>query len=242
MATRTLVIGIPLPHVTFDNYSFASAPSISEYTRLIVDMASVSRIVEEIIQGVGGHVTFAGTPVVNGPATAATFGLADLLAMRRRETEHFFRRSGAALVITHPDVVHNKVHGLERWRRYDWLPAPQGFSYDTGLLPGFAKTGAEVLDPGHPFAPYIAAYGPKLRYRAYIATGAGHARVFAGSAGGLPIAFELTALDGRIIFVPPLDIEGEDRAALADTLFQCFERLEAEPPQRPPEWMRKEAI
>jgi hypothetical protein len=33
MPPRTLVIGIPLPHSTFDNYSFASAPSISEYTR-----------------------------------------------------------------------------------------------------------------------------------------------------------------------------------------------------------------
>lgn len=242
MTTRTLVVGIPLPHVTFDNHSFASAPSLPEYTRLIVDLASVSRVVEEIVQGDGGHATFGRTPVANGPSTAASFGLPDLLAMRRREAEQFFRRAGVALLIACPDVAHYGIAGIERWRLYDWLPQPEGFRYEMSLLPGFGKTAVEVSDPEHPFAPYIATYGSKLRYRAYVAEGTPAARVFGRSGGGLPVAFELPVLDGRGIFVPPLDIEGEDRTALADTLFQCFERLEAELPKRPPEWIRKEAL
>ena len=31
---RTLVIGIPLPRVSFDNYSFVSAPAFSDYARV----------------------------------------------------------------------------------------------------------------------------------------------------------------------------------------------------------------
>lgn len=95
MPLRTLVIGTPMPHVSFDNYSFASAPSISEYTRLIVEMSAVSRVVEEISEGSTEHKTFAGQPVANGATTARTFGLADLLRMRAREATASIRRGGA---------------------------------------------------------------------------------------------------------------------------------------------------
>src|SRR3990172_4909330 len=39
---RTLVLGIPLPHVTFDNYSFLSAPSLFDYGRAIVETSALS--------------------------------------------------------------------------------------------------------------------------------------------------------------------------------------------------------
>src|SRR5438552_1226358 len=84
---RTLVIGVPLPHVTFDNYSFVSAPAFSDYRRLIVETAAVSTSVEEVVSGAAEHRTFAGHPVTNGPSSAQAFGLQQLLVMRRRETE-----------------------------------------------------------------------------------------------------------------------------------------------------------
>jgi hypothetical protein len=46
---RTLVIGIPLPHPSFDNFSFVSAPSLADYPRAIVEMSAVSRVVEEVV-------------------------------------------------------------------------------------------------------------------------------------------------------------------------------------------------
>jgi len=244
MTVRTLVIGIPLPHVTFDNYSFASAPSLSEYTRLIVEMESVSRVVEEVARGSLDHSTFAGQPVANAATTARAFGLADLLAMRRREAEQFFKRRGTALCVAHPDVAHDGIAGLEHWRRYEWLPEPAAFRYETDLLPGFGKGSVVVTDPADPFAAYVAAYGKHMAYRAYASRqpeGAPALRVFAESSAGVPVGFELSLLGGRLVFVPPLDAPREDRSAIAGTLFECFERYEAERTDQSPDGIHKEA-
>lgn len=242
MPPRTLVIGTPLPHVSFDNYSFASAPSISEYTRLVVDMSAVSRVVDEISGASAEHKTFAGQPVANGDTTANRFGLSDLLAMRAREAAQFFARGGACLCVAYPDAVHDDIDRIETWRRYEWLPTPDGFDYRAGLLPGFGKAPVEVSDPGHPFADYIALYGKRMAYRAHIAEEAGsRTRVFGRSSGGVAVAFDMALGSGRIVFIPPLQDPAQDRAGIADTLFACFERLELEQAPDLPENIRKEA-
>ena len=239
MPPRTVVIGIPLPHSTFDNYSFASAPSISEYTRLIVDIAAVSRVVEEIIHGSAEHKTFSGQPVVNGPATAGAFGLRDLLMMRRREAGQFFGRGGIALFIAYPDVLHEGVAGLARWRCYDWLPEPEHFTYETGLLPGFGKTAVEATDPAHPFAAYVALYGPRMAYRAHAAE-ASALRIFGMSSGGVAVAFDVRVGNGRIVFVPPLSNPQQDRITVAGTLSESFVAYEAEQAEQSPDSIGKE--
>src|SRR5947209_3739725 len=115
---RTLVVGIPLPHVTYDNYSFLSAPSFQEYRRLIVEMGAISRAVEEVVAAAAEHRTFAGQPVANGPPNASTFSLPQLLAMRRREADSFLGRGGLVVCFAHPNIVHVGVSGLDRWDRY----------------------------------------------------------------------------------------------------------------------------
>lgn len=229
MPLRTLVIGTPMPHVSFDNYSFASAPSISEYTRLIVEMSAVSRVVEEISEGSTEHKTFAGQPVANGATTARTFGLADLLRMRAREATASIRRGGAIVCIAYPDAAHEGITGVGVWRSYEWLPGPDGVSYESDLLAGFGKTPVKVCDPAHPFAPYIAAYGDRMWYRVQIAGGETGCQVFGESGGGVPVAFDVTPGNGRIVLVPPLRDPDKDRTGIADTLFECFERLDADP-------------
>src|SRR3989304_402791 len=51
---RTLVLGIPLPHVTFDNYSFLSAPSFFDYGRVIVETSALSEAIEQRKDGGAG--------------------------------------------------------------------------------------------------------------------------------------------------------------------------------------------
>ena len=46
---RVLVIGFPLPDPQIDNYNFLSAPSFFDYDALVVDTASVSRTIEEVV-------------------------------------------------------------------------------------------------------------------------------------------------------------------------------------------------
>ncbi len=241
---RTLVIGIPLPHPSFDNYSFLSAPSFSDYPRMIVDMAAVSRAVEEVVAGSCPHKTYACQPVVNGPSSAEGFGLADLLAMRRREAERFLDSGGVLAALAHPDVPHSRIEGLPGWSRCAWLPPPEGFRYQEHLLPGFGNQGVALEDGAHPFAPYVEAFGPRLVYRAYADEGApgfqDYARVFARSPGGAAVGVELTVGEGWLVLLPPLARFEEERPELAETLFQCFERWRDRLRPETPQWVRKE--
>src|SRR3989304_2210145 len=63
---RTLVLGIPLPHVTFDNYSFLSAPSLFDYARVIVETSALSEAIEQVTAGSTEHRTYGGLTAVNG--------------------------------------------------------------------------------------------------------------------------------------------------------------------------------
>ncbi|TMB96471.1 MAG: hypothetical protein E6J42_09105 [Chloroflexi bacterium] len=232
MPPRTLVIGIPLPHASFDNYSFISAPSICEYSRLIFDIQAVSQAVDEVTEGSGQHSTFDGQPVVNAETPARAFALSGLLSMRRREAARFFDHGGTAACIAYPDARHAGIAGVDSWGRYEWLPQPAEAPYTAVLLPGFGTAGAEVTAAEHPFAQYVAELGPRLAYRACldeaVATGA---TVIGRSSAGVPIAFEVKAGRGRIVFLPPVRDFANDRARIGEVLFNCFERLEkAEPP------------
>jgi len=235
---RTLVIGIPLPHVTFDNYSFISAPAFSDYDGLIVETAAASTAIEDVISGVGDHKTFAGQPIHNAPSTADAFSLCRLLQMRRRETEWFFARGGTIVCFVHPDVAHPQVAEDCGWRRYSWLPAPAGFRYEDHLLPGFGTPGAELTAEDHPFAPFIAKFAPRLAYRATIDDTApnfsDYARILARTRAGAPIAADLAAGNGRTILLPPILKLEPDRPAIARSLFDSLERLGA-PSVRPDE-------
>ncbi len=224
---RTLVVGIPLPHASYDNYSLLSAPSFVDYLQLIALPEAVSGAIDDIVSGASEHFTFTNQPVVNGPTSPSAFGLADLLAMRRRETEWLLARGGTVVCFGYPDVAHTGIAGIEHWRRYDWLPAPQGFRYEEHLLPGFGKPGAMLAQEGHAFAPYVETFGPRLAYQTVIdeiTAGFGeYGRVFIRSHGGVAIGAELAVADGRVIILPPLVRFESERSQLADTLFECLE-------------------
>jgi hypothetical protein len=225
---RTLVIGIPLPNASFDNYSFVSAPSISEYSRLVVEMSSVTRVVEEIVQSGTEHRTAGGQLVVNGRAGDNRFALGDLLDMRRREAERFFSRGGAAVCYAYPEMRLGGVEGLGEWRSYDWWPPAERFSYGEGLLPGFGKEGADPVEASHPFARYVREFAVASRYRAYAedaAISACAGTVLARSAGGFAIAFEIPIGAGKAVFVPPLLDPSKDRQEIADAMLAGFDHM-----------------
>jgi len=247
---RTLVIGIPLPNASFDNYSFASAPSLSEYRRLVVEMSSVTRVVDEIAKASSEHRTFSGQLLVNSPAADNRFALADLLAMRGREAGQFFARGGVMVCYAYPDATILGIDGLPEWHSYDWFPPSERFDYRSGLLPGFGKDAAEPIDINHPFAPYFQEFAADSRYRAHVedsAVTAAGGVVLARSAGGFPVAFNLPVAGGTIVFVPPLLDPAKDRQQIADAFLSAFEAIEAtgqtipaEQPTKVPDWIRKE--
>lgn len=225
---RTLVIGIPLPNASFDNHSFLSAPSLADYGRVIVEMEAASKAIAEVVAGTGQHKTYTGLPVKNGDSTTEAIGLADVLAMRKREAEWLLDRGGVICCFAHPDVAIKGVRGLRQLRRYSWLPAPPGFNYAHDLFPSFGKPGVRPGAP-HAFARYIEAFGQRAGYRLRLNEGAegfdDYATVFARSEGGAAIGAELSVLNGSIVLLPPLVRLETDRRALAATLLQCLDEL-----------------
>src|SRR3972149_3277247 len=117
---RTLVLGIPLPHVTFDNYSFLSAPSLFDYGRVIVEASALSDAIEQVAAGSTEHKTPGGLTIVNGAGGPAAFSLAELLRLRRREAERLLARGALIACFAYPDVSHEGIRELPRWRRSDW--------------------------------------------------------------------------------------------------------------------------
>jgi len=228
---RTLVLGIPLPHVTFDNYSFLSAPSLFDYARVIVDMSALSEAVEQVAAGSAEHKTPGGLTIVNGPGRPAAFSLAELLRLRRLEAERLLARGGLVTCFAYPDVSHDGISDLPGWRRYDWLPAPEGFSYGEQMLAGYGKLGVELTDREHAFAPYVEEFGVRLAFRAYLSEPQEgtppYVRVFARSPGGAAVGVELAVGPGRVVLLPPIGSldYSSDRAPLAAILHQCLERM-----------------
>ncbi len=244
---RTLVIGIPLPHVTFDSYSFLSAPSLFDYDRIVVEMSAVSDAVEQVIDGSAEQKTHGGLPVVNGAGGPRTFSLAELLRLRRLEAERLLARGGVIVCFAYPDVAHEGVAGLPAWRRYAWLPAPTGFTYAEHLLAGYGKLGAELADERHPFAPYVEEFGVRLAFRAYASEQdegfSQYGHVFARSPGGAAVGVELEVEPGRVVLLPPIGSldYSRDRIPLANTLHDCLERMQTSTTHQPSQWIRKEA-
>lgn len=226
---RTLIIGLSLPGVEFDNYSFLNAPSFSEYHQIVVDGATVGRCVDDVVNGTGAHATYGGQAIVNGEASAHAFPLRALLDMRRRETEWVITHGGLVVLMAHPEVAVPNVDG-GTWRSYDWLPAPEAASFETDLLAGFGRPGAVLVDSAHPFAPYIQQLAPHVAYRVYLneTAGAGRdARVFARSSGGQAIGFEIPLGEGTLIVLPPLVKPDQERPRTAAAIRDCLASWQA---------------
>jgi hypothetical protein len=221
---RTLIIGLPLANLEFDNYSFLSAPSFAEYQQIVVDTASVARVVDDVVNGGAAHSTFGGQAIVNGEASAHAFSLPVLLEMRRRETEWVVSHDGLVVLFAYPEVTQPDVAGGP-WRSYDWLPAPEGVSYAGDLHAGFGRPGVVLVDGEHPFAPYVQQLAPHLAYRVYLnptAEATREAHVFARSSGGQAVGFELPLGEGRLIVLPPLVAPEKDRPRTAEALAACL--------------------
>lgn len=227
---RTLIIGLSLPNLDFDNHTFLNAPSFAEYHQVVVDTATVSRCVDDVVRGSAAHTTYGGQAIVNGEASAYAFSLRSLLDMRRRETDWVISHGGLIALMASPEVTQPDVAGGP-WRNYDWLPPNENFSFAADLLAGFGKPGAVLVDAEHPFAPYISELAPHVAYRVYLnETGeaARNAHVFARSSGGQAIGFEMPLGEGTLVVLPPLLRPDVDRprtaAAISDSLARWQDR------------------
>lgn len=221
---RILSLGVGLPGAPVDNHTFANAPTLFDYDAVVVDPHALSVLIGEIVGGGAEHQTSAGERVVNGATGTDTVGLADLLRSRRDEAQRLLDRGGLAACFAYPNAVHQGVAGFSGCDRYCWLPAPEGLHYGEPLLRRGSGSEIIVLEHDHAFGPFMESMRTKLAYHAYFdetAPGfAGAANVIARSAGGAPVAVQLTVGRGSVVFLPPLarPPTGEARYAFSNAL------------------------
>ena len=229
---RTLIVGLSLPHVTFDNATFLSAPSFSEYHHVVVDLASVAGSVQDVVDGTGAASTFGGQVVVNGPASAYAFPLADLLEMRRREATRLLETGGRVILIGSPVTAVTGVAEIAGWTNASWLPELPEVAFDALLKPGFGREGAVLTDAEHRFAPFITQLATRIGYRVeadedVLATCEG-GHVFARSQGGAAIGFEFALGGGTAVVLPAINKPDRDRQQIAAGMIQSLDPTERE--------------
>jgi hypothetical protein len=246
---RILSLGVGLPDASIDNYNWASSLSFYDYDAIVVDPAlSVSRFIEGVLKGEGEFKTYDDIPVLDGPTTADSVGLADLLRRRREETERLLGRGGLVVVFGQPDVPHPRVSGFTGAHRYYWLPAPAGTDYGPMYVKPAAGRHVNVSDWEHPFANYLDAKRNDVLYRASFLDGAAGyegAHVIARSDGGTAIALEVPVGGGRVIFVPalPQRITPTDRSQFALNLVAAIRNtLLTTAEGTAPEWVEETSL
>ena len=225
---RILSLGFPMPGPPVDNHSFAGAPTFFDYDALVVDPQALSQLIEEIADGSERHITRAGDRVLNGPGGPGTVGLADLLRDRRDETARLLARGGVVVCFAYPNVVHGRVAGWAACDRYCWLPAPDALRYTEPFLRRGDGTQLRPEPVSHPFTPFLTRFQSRLAYHAYFDDAAlSPGQVLARSAGGAPIAIELPAGEGRIVFLPPpaRPLAGEERYEASSALQEAIRQM-----------------
>lgn len=245
---RILVIGYPLPNVSFDNYNALTAPSYNDYDALIIDPASITRTARELAEEGATFEAFDDRPIVNGPTSASVVSAADQLRRRSDETRRLLETGGTVVVFARPDAVQGGVYGFEGCDRYHWLPAPGGLSWGPPYLKVAEGKTVRIVAEHHPFSTVLREHRADTGYRAIFddrqAEVRRHGRVIANGGAGIPIAMEFPVLGGRVIFLPVIaESPYANRSNLAQALADACTRLAGSDfTAEAPYWVRSQAL
>jgi hypothetical protein len=245
---RVLVIGYPLPDAAIDNYSALNSPSYADYDAVVVDPASITRDVRQVIEEGAEYSAHDSRPVRNAPSTAATVSIADQLRRRLDETRRLLEFGGTVIVFGRPNAIEGGVAGFEGCDRYHWLPAPSGLTWGTPYLRAAEGRTVRIVAEDHPLAGVLRQFRNEVAYRATFddrqseLRAAGRVLVHGGS--GVPTAMEFPLLGGRVLFMPAFSdsigpIRGEIATAMVDMCKQLGGSAVAE---LPPYWTRSLAL
>ncbi len=245
---RILSIGFPLPNVVIDNYSALTAASYNDYDVLVIDPASITRDVHDLLNGERQFDAQDGRPVLNAPTTATAVSATDQLRRRADETARLLEAGGLVVVLARPDATIGGLLGFEGCDRYHWLPAPAGLAWGPPFLKAAEGKTVRIAAEQHPFADVLREHRRDIAYRAMFddrqAEIRRSAHVIARGGAGIPIAAEFQVLGGLVTFVPVFtDSPGANRTALAQGIVDACRRLSgSDYLSEAPFWVRSMAL
>ncbi len=245
---RILSIGFPLPNVAIDNYSALTAASYNDYDALVIDPASITRDVNDLLTGVKTFDAQDERPVLNAPTTATTMGATDQLRRRADETSRLLEAGGLVVVLGRPDATIGGLLGFEGCDRYHWLPAPAGLAWGPPFLKAAEGKTVRIAAEQHPFSEVLREHRKDVAYRAMFddrqAEVRRHGRVIAKGGAGIPIGVEFSVLGGLVTFIPAFtETAGSNRTALAQAIVDACRRLSGSDfLAEAPYWVRSMAL
>ena len=210
-AAKMLSIGLPPIGGPFEHHNFGSAPSISDYDAVVVDMHAVSSFIGEVI-GPHTHRNASNVPITNSGTrnVPGQMSLAELVILRYTEARQLIKNGGLLICFAYPPV-YQRVRPLDDWYIFDWLPPQDATLYlPESMVPGDGEIGE--IDTSRPFAQFFQAFKDELRYKVYFTAGAIEASQsavpLAWSRGGQAVGIELSPFPdepGKIIILPPVN-------------------------------------
>lgn len=243
-----LTIGFALPNPAVDNYNVFTAPSYADYTALVIDPASITESVRELLSGDKEFRALDDRPVVNGATTASAISAAELIQRRAEETKQLLEAGGLVVVVARPNAVESGLVGFEGCDRYSWLPAPAGAAWGpTYLRPSDGVTVRIVADE-HPFSSVMRELRGETTYRAVIddrlLAAAESSTVIARGGSNAVIAASLRVLNGLVVLLPIVKLpSGATRTNLAKPYVEAVNWLiGGEESENPPTWVKSMAL
>lgn len=239
---RILSLGFPLPGTQVDNYNFVSAPAFFDYEALVVDPASLARLIAGVVDGSVAAQTFAGAAARLRPEHPGEEALVDVLLQRRDETEMLLHNGSVIVCFAVPAQQHALAEG-QTLDDYYWLPDDVAALCRAPALVPADGTQVHVVDYQHPLAAFVVSQAANIGYRArFVPPHVPLERVFVQSAGGAPLAVDLTPSGGgRVVLLPALNAipSGEARYAMSERLQAGVRRvLGTEAQGIEPPWLR----
>lgn len=245
---RVLAIGYPLPNVDIDNYNVLTAPSYFDYEAMVIDPASITKVVGQVLDEGQLFEAHDGRMVVNAQSTASAVSIADQVRRRTEETQRLLEAGGTVIVMGRPNAVVSGVVGFEGCDRYSWLPAPPGLSWGRPFLRAAEGKTLRIADDRHPLATVLRNFRSEVAYRAVFdecqAAVREFGHIFAMGGGRAPTGIEFSVLSGRVIFIPALsDTVGSIRSSIAEGLVKAAQQMAgAETGEPAPPWVRSFAL
>lgn len=244
---RILSIGFPLPNPAIDNYSVFTAPSYFDYPVMIIDPASITAAVRELLDGTREYEAFDGRPVLNAPTTATVVSAADQVQRRLEETQRLLEAGGTVVVLSQPNAVETGLMGFAGCDRYSWLPAPPGVVWGPPHMLRAEGRNVRLVADEHPFAKVVRENRKAFAYRAVFDDRQAvlrQAKVLATTPGGVPVGMEFEVLGGRIVFLPTMaPPAGNARSTLAQQFADALRQMGGEvSTETAPYWARSVAV
>jgi len=238
---RILAIGYPLPSPEVDNYNVFTAPSYFDYDALVVDPASITRAVGQLIDGSETFESHDGRPVVNAPTTASAVSAAEQVRRRREETQRLLESGGTVIVFARPNATVGGLLGFDGCDRYSWLPASAGVSWGPPFLRAAEGKTLRVVDDQHPMSSVFRKFRSEIAYRAVfddrLPGGQHGGRVVAVGGAGIPTSMQFEVLGGTVLFVPALsDAIGSVRLDIAESVVGAVRQMVGSGGAEDPPW------